>query len=214
MMPPNRLRSSRTRWHRRTLYGTQEGPSPFRHLTPDWVIRKPMRSLHAESARGGVRRGRVSMHLPANLDPGNGRLLSTRLTHDVCRADSVVRAQDRKESMSKRHPPLPRRRAAELTQEYGFLASSRTPAAQSGLRIVIEYANQRDEPQWSAPPRSEYTVFVEHRQVTLPDHRVNLAVGKVSCGRGVTSGPLTVSPGERPIRNSPASPKSQQYSGM
>jgi hypothetical protein len=153
------------------------------------------------------------MHFPANLDPDNARLLSTQLTHAVWPTDSFVRAQERKELTSKQPPPLSQQRETRLTQECGFFALSRTSAAQWGLGIVIEYANQGHEPQWSAPPCSvrDYARFEEHRQVTLPDHRINLAVEKVSGGRGgITSGPLTVSPGQKPIRNSPASSESSR----
>ena len=41
----------------------------------------------------------------------------------------------------------------------------------NGPGIVIEYANQRGEPQWSEPPKAiwDYTVFGKHGTVPEPD---------------------------------------------
>jgi FtsP/CotA-like multicopper oxidase with cupredoxin domain len=55
-----------------------------------------------------------------------------------------------------------------------------------GLGVVIEYTNQRGEPQWAAPPNSvwDYTIFgVEHPAVA-PDERLDLLFEKVPGGRG------------------------------
>jgi FtsP/CotA-like multicopper oxidase with cupredoxin domain len=55
-----------------------------------------------------------------------------------------------------------------------------------GLGVVIEYAGQRGEPQWSAPPASawDYTIFGADRPVPEPDERLDLLFEKVPGGRG------------------------------
>jgi FtsP/CotA-like multicopper oxidase with cupredoxin domain len=55
-----------------------------------------------------------------------------------------------------------------------------------GLGVVVEYANQRGEPQWSSPPNSQwdYTIFGQDRPVPSPDERVDLLFEKVPGGRG------------------------------
>jgi FtsP/CotA-like multicopper oxidase with cupredoxin domain len=55
-----------------------------------------------------------------------------------------------------------------------------------GLGVVVEYANQRGEPQWVPPPESswDYTVFGTHRPIPPPDHRLHLAFEKIAGGRG------------------------------
>jgi FtsP/CotA-like multicopper oxidase with cupredoxin domain len=55
-----------------------------------------------------------------------------------------------------------------------------------GLGVVIEYANQRGEPQWSGPPSSawDYTIFGVERPVPAPDERLDLLFEKVPGGRG------------------------------
>lgn len=55
-----------------------------------------------------------------------------------------------------------------------------------GLGVVVEYANQRGEPQWSAPPESawDYTLFGADRAVPAPDERLDLIFEKVPGGRG------------------------------
>jgi hypothetical protein len=55
-----------------------------------------------------------------------------------------------------------------------------------GLGVVIEYANQRAEPQWSAPPGSvwDYTIFGQERSLPAPDERLELLFEKVPGGRG------------------------------
>jgi FtsP/CotA-like multicopper oxidase with cupredoxin domain len=55
-----------------------------------------------------------------------------------------------------------------------------------GLGVVVEYANQRGEPQWQDPPASawDYTVFGTDRSVPEPDHRLELLFEKIPGGRG------------------------------
>ena len=55
-----------------------------------------------------------------------------------------------------------------------------------GLGVVVEYAGERGEPQWSAPPNSpwDYTVFGDNRPVPSPDERLELVFEKVPGGHG------------------------------
>jgi FtsP/CotA-like multicopper oxidase with cupredoxin domain len=55
-----------------------------------------------------------------------------------------------------------------------------------GLGVVVEYANQRGEPQWSTPPDStwDYTMFGQERALPAPDERLDLLFEKVPGGRG------------------------------
>jgi FtsP/CotA-like multicopper oxidase with cupredoxin domain len=55
-----------------------------------------------------------------------------------------------------------------------------------GLGVVVEYANQRGEPQWSPPPNStwDYTIFGRDAPISAPDQRFDLLFEKVPGGRG------------------------------
>jgi FtsP/CotA-like multicopper oxidase with cupredoxin domain len=55
-----------------------------------------------------------------------------------------------------------------------------------GLGVVVEYAGERGEPQWSSPPDSQwdYTIFGEGKRLASPDERVELLFEKVPGGRG------------------------------
>jgi FtsP/CotA-like multicopper oxidase with cupredoxin domain len=55
-----------------------------------------------------------------------------------------------------------------------------------GLGIVVEYADARGEPQWIAPPNSQwdYTVFGDNRPVPSADERLELVFEKVPGGHG------------------------------
>ena len=55
-----------------------------------------------------------------------------------------------------------------------------------GLGIVIEYANQRGEPQWSEPPKAswDYTAFGRQASVPEPDGTFPLTFEKIPGGRG------------------------------
>jgi FtsP/CotA-like multicopper oxidase with cupredoxin domain len=66
------------------------------------------------------------------------------------------------------------------------LGGIREEDRQMGLGVVVEYANQRGEPQWTAPPSSawDYTTFGIDRPVPAPDERVELMFEKVPGGRG------------------------------
>jgi FtsP/CotA-like multicopper oxidase with cupredoxin domain len=55
-----------------------------------------------------------------------------------------------------------------------------------GLGVVVEYANQRGEPKWVAPPNStwDYTIFGRERTLPAPDERLDLVFEKIPGGRG------------------------------
>jgi FtsP/CotA-like multicopper oxidase with cupredoxin domain len=55
-----------------------------------------------------------------------------------------------------------------------------------GLGVVVEYANQRGEPQWASPPNSQwdYTIFGVDRPVQSPDERLDLVFEKIPGGHG------------------------------
>jgi FtsP/CotA-like multicopper oxidase with cupredoxin domain len=67
-----------------------------------------------------------------------------------------------------------------------ILGGIRDEDRQMGLGVVVEYANQRGEPQWVAPPSStwDYTIFGTDRPVAAPDERIELLFEKVPGGRG------------------------------
>ena len=67
-----------------------------------------------------------------------------------------------------------------------ILGGIRDDDRKMGLGVVIEYANQRGEPQWSAPPSSvwDYTIFGQERSLPAPDERLELLFEKVPGGRG------------------------------
>jgi len=67
-----------------------------------------------------------------------------------------------------------------------ILGGIRDEDREMGLGIVVEYANQRGEPQWTAPPSSawDYTIFGTDRPVAAPDERIELLFEKVPGGRG------------------------------
>ena len=55
-----------------------------------------------------------------------------------------------------------------------------------GLGVVVEYANQSGEPQWSEPPMAtwEYTAFGKQGTLPLPDGVFPLKFEKIPGGRG------------------------------
>jgi FtsP/CotA-like multicopper oxidase with cupredoxin domain len=67
-----------------------------------------------------------------------------------------------------------------------ILGGIRDDDRKMGLGVVIEYANQRGEPQWTAPPSSvwDYTIFGQERSLPAPDERLELLFEKVPGGRG------------------------------
>jgi FtsP/CotA-like multicopper oxidase with cupredoxin domain len=67
-----------------------------------------------------------------------------------------------------------------------ILGATRDEDRKMGLGIVVEYANQRGEPQWSAPPSStwDYTIFGADQSLPVPDERLDLLFEKVPGGRG------------------------------
>jgi FtsP/CotA-like multicopper oxidase with cupredoxin domain len=67
-----------------------------------------------------------------------------------------------------------------------ILGGVRDEDRKMGLGVVVEYANQGGEPQWSAPLGSawDYTLFGVERPVPAPDERLDLLFEKVPGGRG------------------------------
>jgi FtsP/CotA-like multicopper oxidase with cupredoxin domain len=67
-----------------------------------------------------------------------------------------------------------------------ILGGVRDEDRKMGLGVVVEYANQGGEPQWSAPPGPawDYTLFGVERPVPAPDERIELLFEKVPGGRG------------------------------
>jgi FtsP/CotA-like multicopper oxidase with cupredoxin domain len=67
-----------------------------------------------------------------------------------------------------------------------ILGSTKDDDRRIGLGTVIEYAGERGEPQWQAPPSTpwDYTMFGDERAVPAPDHRLELLFEKVPGGRG------------------------------
>ena len=60
------------------------------------------------------------------------------------------------------------------------------PVREGGLGIVIEYANQRRTPQWTAPPKSnwDYTIFGKPPSQSAPTEQLDMIFEKVPRGAG------------------------------
>ena len=60
----------------------------------------------------------------------------------------------------------------------------RDAARQSGLGIVVEYANQSQRPQWTSPPkwRWDYTIFGANATHPAPDQTIDMVFEKVPGG--------------------------------
>jgi FtsP/CotA-like multicopper oxidase with cupredoxin domain len=67
-----------------------------------------------------------------------------------------------------------------------ILGSVKEDDRKIGLGVVIEYANQRGEPQWQEPAGSawDYTIFGTQNTVPEPDRRLELLFEKVPGGHG------------------------------
>ena len=67
-----------------------------------------------------------------------------------------------------------------------ILGGIRDEDRKMGLGVVVEYANQRGEPQWLTPTNSawDYTIFGTDKPVPAPDERLELLFEKVPGGRG------------------------------
>ena len=65
-----------------------------------------------------------------------------------------------------------------------ILGEIRTTARQSGMGIVVEYANQEQRPQWIQPPRSrwDYTIFGDTTPHPTPDHIIDMVFEKIPGG--------------------------------
>jgi FtsP/CotA-like multicopper oxidase with cupredoxin domain len=57
----------------------------------------------------------------------------------------------------------------------------------SGLGMIIEYANQHKQPQWVAPPKTpwDYTVFGRPGSQPAPDQTVDMIFQKIPSGAGI-----------------------------
>jgi FtsP/CotA-like multicopper oxidase with cupredoxin domain len=65
-----------------------------------------------------------------------------------------------------------------------ILGELRDVARQSGMGIVVEYANQQQRPQWIRPPRSrwDYTIFGTTAPHPAPDQTIDMVFEKVPGG--------------------------------
>ena len=91
-----------------------------------------------------------------------------------------------------------------------ILGATRDDDRKMGLGVVVEYAGQRGEPQWSTPPNSawDYTIFGADEPVPAPDDASSSCSRKcLAAAAATTAGPSTASPGPTPIRCSRPSRK-------
>ncbi|HEY1760341.1 MAG TPA: multicopper oxidase domain-containing protein [Bryobacteraceae bacterium] len=67
-----------------------------------------------------------------------------------------------------------------------IMGAPEDPVRQGGLGIVIEYANQRRTPQWTAPPKAswDYTIFGKPPSQAAPTERLDMLFEKVPRGAG------------------------------
>ena len=67
-----------------------------------------------------------------------------------------------------------------------ILGAPEDPVREGGLGIVIEYANQRRTPQWTAPPKSawDYTIFGKPPSQPAPTEHIDMIFEKVPRGAG------------------------------
>lgn len=67
-----------------------------------------------------------------------------------------------------------------------ILGAPEDPVREGGLGIVIEYANQRRTPQWTAAPKSawDYTIFGKPPSQPAPTERIDMIFEKVPRGAG------------------------------
>ena len=65
-----------------------------------------------------------------------------------------------------------------------ILGELRTFARQSGMGIVVEYADQQQRPQWTPPPKSrwDYTIFGTTAPHPAPDQTIDMVFEKVPGG--------------------------------
>jgi FtsP/CotA-like multicopper oxidase with cupredoxin domain len=65
-----------------------------------------------------------------------------------------------------------------------ILGEVRTAARQSGMGIVVEYASQKQMPQWTPPPSSrwDYTIFGTNASHPAPDQIIDMVFEKIPGG--------------------------------
>jgi FtsP/CotA-like multicopper oxidase with cupredoxin domain len=81
-----------------------------------------------------------------------------------------------------------------------IMGAPEDPVRQGGLGIVIEYANQRRTPQWTAPPKSswDYTIFGKAPSGPPPAEKIEMLFEKVPRGAGGKYNSFTVNGKEYP----------------
>ena len=75
----------------------------------------------------------------------------------------------------------------EMTQPGIWILGTTTDSArESGMGILIEYANQHKQPQWIAPPKSvwDYTIFGRSGTQPAPDQTIDMIFQKIPSGAG------------------------------
>jgi FtsP/CotA-like multicopper oxidase with cupredoxin domain len=76
----------------------------------------------------------------------------------------------------------------EMTQPgIWILGPTTDDARNSGMGILVEYANQHKQPQWVAPPKSvwDYTIFGRAGVQPAPDQTIDLIFQKIPSGAGL-----------------------------
>ena len=65
-----------------------------------------------------------------------------------------------------------------------ILGATRDDARQRGMGVVVEYANQKSDTQWSPPPKGfwDYTIFGRAAAHPAPDQTIELAIQKIPGG--------------------------------
>jgi FtsP/CotA-like multicopper oxidase with cupredoxin domain len=68
-----------------------------------------------------------------------------------------------------------------------IMGAPEDPVREGGLGVVIEYANQRRQPQWVAPPQNafwDYTIFGKAPSQPAPTEKIDMIFEKVPRGSG------------------------------
>ena len=67
-----------------------------------------------------------------------------------------------------------------------ILGATQDDIRNAGLGVVVEYANQHRQPEWTAPPKTpwDYSIFGRTDSQPPPDHTIDMAFEKVPGGAG------------------------------
>ncbi|HTA40845.1 MAG TPA: multicopper oxidase domain-containing protein [Bryobacteraceae bacterium] len=67
-----------------------------------------------------------------------------------------------------------------------IMGAPEDPVREGGLGVIIEYANQRRTPQWTAPPKSswDYTIFGKPPSQPVPTEKLDMVFEKIPRGSG------------------------------